>query len=87
MGWIENGPRKSGGDFLSVNSFPPKLKRYVLDLSVLKNVIAKIFDQSACRSSYVLPKRQGYQTAKCCWENRKNRKYARDRQSRMSPTL
>jgi hypothetical protein len=37
MGWIENGPKKSGGDFLSVNSFPPKLKRYVLDLSV--NVI------------------------------------------------
>jgi hypothetical protein len=35
MGWIENGPKKSGGGFLSVNSFPPKLKRYLLDLSVL----------------------------------------------------
>jgi hypothetical protein len=35
MGWIENGPKKSGGDFLSVNSFPPKLKRYLLVLSVL----------------------------------------------------
>jgi hypothetical protein len=31
MGWIENGPKKSGGNFLSVNSFPPKLKRYLLD--------------------------------------------------------
>jgi hypothetical protein len=27
--------KKSGGNFLSVNSFPPKLKRYLLDLSVL----------------------------------------------------
>jgi hypothetical protein len=35
MGWIENGPKTSEGNFLSVNSFPPKLKRYLLDLSVL----------------------------------------------------
>ncbi len=27
--------KQSGGNFLSVNSFLPKLKRYVLDLSVL----------------------------------------------------
>jgi hypothetical protein len=27
--------KKSGGDFSSVNSFPPKLKKYLLDLSVL----------------------------------------------------
>ena len=27
--------KKSGGDFLSVNTFPPKLKSLVLDLSVL----------------------------------------------------
>jgi hypothetical protein len=35
MGWIENGPKQSGGNFLSINSFPPKLKRYVFALSVL----------------------------------------------------
>jgi hypothetical protein len=35
MGWIENEPQKSGGIFLSINSFLPKLKRYLLDLSVL----------------------------------------------------
>jgi hypothetical protein len=27
--------KKSGGNFSSINSFPPKLKRYILDLSVL----------------------------------------------------
>ncbi len=35
MGWIENGPQKSEGGFLSINRFPPKLKKYLLDLSVL----------------------------------------------------
>jgi hypothetical protein len=32
--------KKSGGDFLSVNTFPPKLKTVVFDLSVL-NVTQK----------------------------------------------
>jgi hypothetical protein len=35
MGWNAIDLKKSGGDFSSVNTFPPKLKTGVLDLSVL----------------------------------------------------
>ncbi len=43
MGWIKMDLEKSGGDFLSVNSFLPKLKRYLLDLSVLCMKIMELF--------------------------------------------
>ncbi len=35
MGRNENWPKKIGGDFLAVNTFLPKLKWLLLDLSVL----------------------------------------------------
>ncbi len=54
MSWIENGPKKNGGDFSSINSFLPKLKRYVLDISVLlavsKNANASIL---ICLANYL----------------------------------
>ncbi len=44
--------KKSGGNFLSVNSFPPKLKRYVLDLSVLFLFTAQQFKKSKSGPSF-----------------------------------
>jgi hypothetical protein len=38
MGWIENGPLKNRGNFLSINSFLPKLKSALFGLSVLYDV-------------------------------------------------
>ncbi len=35
MGQSENWSKKSGGDFLSINTFPPKQTPFLLDLSVL----------------------------------------------------
>ncbi len=35
MGWNENWPQKSGGDFSAVNTFPLKQTILLLDLSVL----------------------------------------------------